>query len=488
MASNKSRYIIGVVCFIALLFVVCGIVVVTRVVTPERILTSAFVERQVQQQLSKEDMIEHDVFAYLPSLLGFDTPKTYLLLFLNNTELRPGGGFIGSYAVVQFDRGRPSILVVEGTELLDKRTPDTWRPVPPLPITKELGVDRWYFRDSNWSPDFRVSSEQALLFYEKEGGLFASDIDGVIGVTPTVLERFMSLVGPLTVDGISFTADTFIETLEYEVEFGYAARGLDVTERKDIISHVFHALLKKTEKKLLTNMSSYFPLIVGLLQEKHIALFFQDESLQNVFHTQGWTGEITPADTDYLLWVDANLAALKTDHAIKRNLQYTVRPIDQRYEATATMTYMHTGQFDWRTTRYRTYGRVFVPEGSTVRSIKLFDGKKETILSPDMIDTGVEYGRTWFGFFYVIEPQQTGTVTVTYDLPSRLYPLFTHAGYQLLVQKQIGTTAHGLTLDIEFGTTIVAADPSELKENWGDMRYQITTNIEKDRLFSVTTP
>ncbi len=40
----------------------------------------------------------------LPSILGKDGRKTYLVLFQNNMELRPTGGFIGSFGLFTFDR------------------------------------------------------------------------------------------------------------------------------------------------------------------------------------------------------------------------------------------------------------------------------------------------------------------------------------------------------------------------------------------------
>src|SRR6185437_16558381 len=41
-----------------------------------------------------------------PKLLGYNGTQTYLILFQNNAELRPGGGFIGSYGLVSFDHGK----------------------------------------------------------------------------------------------------------------------------------------------------------------------------------------------------------------------------------------------------------------------------------------------------------------------------------------------------------------------------------------------
>jgi len=43
----------------------------------------------------------------VPFIIGYPEPKTYLFLLLNNTELRPGGGFIGTYGIVDIaDRSR----------------------------------------------------------------------------------------------------------------------------------------------------------------------------------------------------------------------------------------------------------------------------------------------------------------------------------------------------------------------------------------------
>ncbi len=153
----------------------------------------------------------------LPRALGMENPRTYLILFINNTELRPGGGFIGSYAVTKFDHSRPEILKIEGTEIIDNNASGIGA-TPTPPLAKYLGLKTWQFRDSNWSPDFPTDARKALEFYKAEHGFLADDISGVIALTPNVFEEILKLVGPLNVEGINFTSDNFTETLEYEVE------------------------------------------------------------------------------------------------------------------------------------------------------------------------------------------------------------------------------------------------------------------------------
>src|SRR3989339_325475 len=135
--------------------------------------------------------------------------------------------------VVKMENGKPQILKVEGTEILDGKSPQ-FDSIPPIQLTKNLKIETWKFRDSNWSPDFGVSTQKALELYEKENGLEAKQIDAVIGITPTVFENILQILGPIAINGIEFNYDNFTEKLEYEVEYGYNEKGIDFRERKKL--------------------------------------------------------------------------------------------------------------------------------------------------------------------------------------------------------------------------------------------------------------
>jgi hypothetical protein len=44
--------------------------------------------------------------SFIEKFSGNESPKKYLFLFQNSMELRPTGGFIGSFAVVDIDKGK----------------------------------------------------------------------------------------------------------------------------------------------------------------------------------------------------------------------------------------------------------------------------------------------------------------------------------------------------------------------------------------------
>src|SRR3989338_1423493 len=450
--------------------------------TPETVFENSLVQQIVRDQADEQGQ---KLFALLPQLLGIESPKTYLILFENNTELRPAGGFIGAYAVARVSNGDIEVLKIEGTETLDRQTPETWIPGPPAPITEHLGVDRWYFRDSNWSPGFAESAQKALELYRGEGGLLANDIDVVLAITPTVLEELLRISGPVSVEGITFDAANVTETLEYEVEYGYAERGIVLHERKRILEPFARVLIDRIKKTLLPRAGEYIETFAKLAEEKQILFYSPKETLQREYGDLGISGVVTSTGGDYLLWADANLAALKTDHAIQRNLTYSFeKRRDGRYVATTSMEYAHTGTFDWRTTRYRTYARVFVPRGSELVSV---EGAMKTDRSaePGTVDMGQELGKQWFGSFTSIEPGTTSTLSFIYLLPDAIGKQIENGLYTLFVQKQSGTIAHGLTLDLNFDTTISAATPAERQGEWGDEVYRVESVLRVDRGFTV---
>lgn len=479
--NNRGVSIVLIIlALVALLIIAAGFFSYQWVknLTPEKIIKSDF----VQKRLSAEN---REAVNLLPRLLGFTKPITYLILFENNTELRPGGGFIGVYAVIRMNKGKMEIVKMEGTENLDRYAPADWKPTPPKPISEQLKVDRWYFRDANWSPDFSVSAEKALELYKAEKGAAADEIDAVAAFTPTVLEELLRLTGPLTAQGMEFTAENVTEKLEYEVEYGYDDKGVAFTERKQIILPLFSALIGKLESGVFANFSDYFSLAEELIKEKQIMAYAPADDLQKIIIAHGLDGRMAESSGDYLLWVDANLAALKTDYALKRSLYYefSEQP-DGRLLALAQMAYSNQGEFDWRTTRYRTYARVFVPAGSELVLVEQMNemGATKKITK---FDQGEELGKKWFGAFISIEPGQTMYLNFHYLLPSAVSDAVANGAYTLLAQKQLGTIASGLTLNLNFGNNIKIAEPAEVQSNWGDKAYKYSGDLREDRNFVI---
>ena len=422
----------------------------------------------------------------LTDVLGFNGARTYLLLFLNNTELRPGGGFIGVYALLQLDKGTPHLLKVQGTEGFDNFAKVDFESTPPAPIAKYLKLKRWYFRDSNWYPDFASSSQKSIELFLKQGSPVPIEkIDGVVGFTPTVMEEILKIYGPIKINNQEFSAQDFTKQLEYEVEYGYAQRGIDFKDRKSIIGDMAQSLISQIHVSAIKDWPKYYELLQTMLKEKQLVLYFDNQDEQTFVSNRDYSGQMKKSDGDYLLWADANLGALKTDAALVKELSYEITPTGTgKFLATAKMKFIHNGKFDWRTSRYRDYARVYVPVGSQlVNATGAMDMEKSP--QPGVVDQGVENGRQWFGTFIAIEPGKIGELSFSYYLPDNIVNTIKNGQYNLLVQKQIGTLDNKLTLGLNFGKNLVGAWPGEGPAKHGDMRYDIETDLRQDREFKV---
>lgn len=447
---------------------------------------SGNLQKIVVDEVSKQLVSSSSEKNLLQTVLGFEKPRTYLILFLNNTEMRPGGGFIGAYALLQMDKGVPNLLKVEGTEILDNTGKKDFESVAPAPITKFLKVSRWYFRDSNWSPDFASSSQKSIELFLKQGGLGdVADIDAVIGFTPSIIEEVLKIHGPIKINGEEFTSANFTEKLEYEVEYGYKDKGLEFAQRKNMLRDLAHALLSNLRYDVIKNWKQYYDLSLRMLAEKQIAFYSQHDDEQNIFVSKDWAGKMKSNSGDYLLWADANLGSLKTDVAIKRELNYSVTPTSTgKFIATAKMKFIHKGKFDWRTSRYRDYARVYVPMGSKlIKAVGTMESEKSN--KAGMVDQGIENGRQWFGGFVSVEPGHTSELSFQYYLPENISSSIAAGEYKLLAQKEIGTNGIKLTLELNFGKKLTSATPGENVSKHGDNRYDFSTDLMQDREFKV---
>lgn len=359
------------------------------------------------------------------SLLKHDgRERTFLLLFQNNWELRPGGGFIGSYGILKLKNGALTTLTIADTYHLDKRLQVLVE--PPYPLKETLRITHWNLRDSNFSPDFTVNAREAEYFYRQAGGI--EQLDGVIAITTTVLTRLLKVTGPITLAGYpgTYAAEDAIYNLEYQVEKGYADQGIPREERKSILNPLAEAVLSKMGHITIGTVRSLGQILLESLKQKDMQLMFHDQSLQRIARARGWSGSVDQKwQDDYLMVVDANVGSAKTDYLLDRAIHYTVDFSGPKPHAALRITYRHKAQKPtWLVNRYRTYMRVYVPQGAEFTH-------GENLGQPLFL---TDLGKQVFASLIEVQLGEEKTVALEYDLPVSI----AYHRYQLKIQKQAG--------------------------------------------------
>lgn len=361
--------------------------------------------------------------------------KTFLILFQNNLELRPGGGYIGTFGVLKIKDGAVLDIQTHDLSNFDGRVPDGQE--PPYPMRETLGIKSWKMRDSNFSPDFAENARQAEYFYQLGGG--TEQFDGVIGLTANVLTTALKVTGPIAVEGFPGTYDqeNAIITLEYQVEKGYVDQGIDQGERKSIMNELAKEIAGRVSALSVSQKLELFQTLIDDLDRKDIQLYFKEANLQKVIEQVNWGGTVDQAwKTDYLLAVDANLGAFKSDYYVKRALEYAIDLSGEKPVANLKITYTHTAeQKDWMTRDYLTYLRVYVPENAWLE--KSSDLKN--------VRFGNEFGKKYFGLIVEVPLKSTRTVELQYILPEDIARGF----YDLKIQKQAGVSEVPLKISVK---------------------------------------
>lgn len=378
----------------------------------------------------------------LEKVLGNTTFKRYLVVFQNHHELRPTGGFVGSYAIVDVQKGMIKRIEVPKGGSYDVQGQFSKYLRPPTPL--QLANGRFEFQDANWWPDFSISGRKLAEFYEASR---QETIDGVIAVNATVLERVLSVLGPIQDDefGVVMNEYDALETLQEQVESDAARK---TKEPKAILSHMLDGLLQQLPSLGKADIVKLMTEFHSALSQKEIQLYFRDKEIEKTVRQFGWTGELAPVEPseDYLFVVGANIQGQKSDAKVTQRISHTARIAENgTVEDTVTITRQHIGVNDGSLAGVPNivYVRVYVPLGAELISANGFryppesafkvpeswyqnDATVEENEATQHFDArsgtsiGEESGRTVFGNWMIVSPGDTTEASITYRLPRPL--------------------------------------------------------------------
>ncbi len=420
-----------------------------------------------------------------PQFIGYPKPTTFLVLLQNSDEMRPTGGFLGSYSVLRTNRGQVEVIITADSYHLDMPVQDRLNTIPPTPLAKYLGVEKWYLRDANWSPDWPTSAQKIEEIYREIVSVWPSDkpspyngqFDVVIGITPQVVADLLKIVGAIEVDGQIYNSENFHHQLQYQVEMAYREKGISSWDRKDVIGE----LLGIIETRLMALSSNDWPYllqtVINNLEEKDIIMYFKDLYAHGIVSNLNWAGEIQSVDKDYLMIVDANLAALKTDAVMTKTLEYILKEVDDNFVAKLKLNYSHGGGIDWRTSRYRSLTRIYLP-------ILAENVSQEGFSQDFKVEKDTNLDKTVVSGFISVDASTDKDIVINYTLDKGIIA----QNYNLYIQKQPGSYWQAeVKLDLEEDYRIASFYPSlgaELIKDHGEISWE--SEIDSDKVFNVS--
>ncbi len=404
--------------------------------------------------------------------------KNYLIIFQNNNELRPAGGFITAVGIMKFKNG-----IFKGVEIKDVYggTDQHKYIEPPYPLNEFLDKGgkkiSYSFRDANFYPDFADSAEsleQMFRLVNEE-----VKIDGIFAVNYSLLEDLLAEIGPLGVAGVVFDKDSLFMKLEYMVNNIDRHDVDELKNRKNILQDFSGELIKKMMSNPLL-VKDLLAVANESLRKKDIQLYFKNESLEQIAVSHGWSGQWPKlVGADFLALNGANLGGLKSDRYMNREVNYFVKIEESgdaekyKLKARTAVKMQHFGLENVPiSSDYEGYLRLYLPRKSRVTATDTEGLEKLSQHNEDAL-------RVLEGMIK-LKPGEEKTFAYEYDLPAEIV-----AGekYSLFIPKQSGTKNDLYTVIVQLPVGYeIESDTFEARENFAVYRG----SPEKDLNLSFT--
>lgn len=374
-----------------------------------------------------------------PEALGVSSIKNYLLLFQNDKEIRPTGGFLTAFATLTINNGQVSATTSDDIYRLDEKLLNVCLTkicplTPPAPIVKYLpevsGKARsaWSMRDSNISPDLPSAAGEFERMYKLLGeGL---PFDGIIYIDSQVVEELIEVTGPIDVLGTTYSAEIDkrcnCPNVIYELESYAEIAAKGEKDRKAILGVLMQQILAKSVGADVEKLPQLIETIARLANHKHAMFYMHDEATQKALSALNWTGEIKEYGGDYLHINDSNFAGGKSNLYVEQTVNQEINvQKDGNLRKKITIEYKNPESFNiWLNGINRDYVRFYVPKGSKLISSKGSETAVTTIEDSE---------KTVFEAFIQVRPQNSRKLEIEYSVPYN-----PKGEYKLLIQKQPG--------------------------------------------------
>lgn len=400
----------------------------------------------------------------LTTMLGLDDTKNYLMLSQNSDELRPSGGYISTYGWMNVRNGRIADYFYGPTT---ETTPN-----PPSGVDIPFQIPDWWIEysdpvyaawDSSWYADYPTTASLAAWYFDN-GGNLNEPVDGVIAIDLVGFELILEGLGTVTVPeyGETVTSENF-----RQVVYAIRAEGAGQREHKKFLAALYYQILADWQAADQAESAALRRAVLQALQEKHIMLYFADETLNQAVDILGWSGKQDAGiDHDYIMVADANINGSKHNRSVMRALTYDVTvQTDGTLQSRLTVAYDYSARVaendpaiqpeHYTDIDYYGNHQVFVPLNSTL--VETNDLQFE----PEIVTTETH---TEFVSLFRIAYDDVGRFQYIYSTPALVETIGPYHRYKLLLQKQAGMLGETVNVQVSLpegaSTVEVTPDPA----------------------------
>ncbi len=321
-----------------------------------------------------------NILVSFSELLASPTDRHFLIFFQNPSEIRPGGGFVGSYADITVNGGQMKQMDVR--DIYDPDGQLDLKIVPPKQL--QTVTPDWGARDANWFFNFPTSAETIINFMEASKMYSEKKVifEGAIALNINVVKTLLGITGPIDLPEYKLTMDQ--NNLLYEIQRSVeAGEDKKAGQPKKILKTLAPLLLEKLNGLSPAVQKNLFDRIKNHLTKKDIMFYAKDQNLSGFLATSDLDGSVFNLPNNfwgsYLAVVNANVAGGKSDAFVDEKVSANVDVDTSGNTFTnLSVTRTHNGNLEkdsWWKAPNKNFIQIFTEPGAALVSISGNDAK-----------------------------------------------------------------------------------------------------------------
>ncbi len=382
----------------------------------------------------------------IPVLLAKDEKRTYGVVLVDDSELRPLGGVVQAVGFVSLQDGK--VVATKTLSVTQLSAGFSGELATPSAVVAQFPDKKWSLSDMLWQPELASTQSEVLAVLDQAS---QTKVAGVIIIPTTSFGQWLSAAGGQTLEGKLFEGKNISqEVLAYSQNKSNPALAVEAayTQLFSQFLESFSTLSPATRLSVVSAMSNSF-------QSQHAVAFLAQPEEETTLKTLGWSAIVlsplcpaqfgqVPCVVDSLYQLEANLGGNKANEYVSRSINHTVALSRSGALHTRQTTLHNTSpSATWPAGEYSAQMQLYLPLDAQLQSIKI-DTRS---LSQADITTATRFDKQFVAFPFVVRPGQTRSITLEYK---RAFSQEDGFSYTLFDQKQLGMSDDAMTVILSY--------------------------------------
>jgi hypothetical protein len=337
--------------------------------------------------------------------VGADGPNRLLIVSQNPDEVRPGGGYLGTYGVLEARAGHVVLSSYSAMGPWVSAHPQAVIPVGEAPSVFHFARQDQELPNANATPDWPTSAGVLMELWERGGEMPAN---GVLSLSPQTMARIVSVLGPvnMSVYGEVVTGRNLIDRVNHYTHRA-AVLGESAAARKQFVVDLAHTVVQRMLHAPSSSWLSLGRAIGDAFDAGESVMWSPRAPARGLLDDLGWQGALPATVGDF--YAEAEFAfASKNGSDLRRTFTHVVDlRADGSGTATTTTVVRDTAPFKGGGINEPTYS-YFTPYGprfSTSLTATPTAARREPSLA----------GHPSAGWLLPIRPLRSTTLRVSWD-------------------------------------------------------------------------